>query len=137
MRRLNRRKRPNRPHISSDIQFSKSAKTKLHEPPVSQRISPAVSSGSLAVTCVSASSSEPSVLPRRIRFGEAVFRPTLPNPQEEKTLDMTFSCQPQCLLGFSAVLWQSFATHHCPRNSQTAKRPPALRFRPRIPSPDG
>ena len=137
MHRLNRRKRPNRPHISSDIQFSKSAKTKLHEPPVSQRISPAVSSGSLAVTCVSASSSEPSVLPRRIRFGEAVFRPTLPNPQEEKTLDMTFSCQPQCLLRFSAALWQSFANVGCLKNTQTAKTRPAQRFRLRIQPPDG
>ena len=84
MRRPNRRKRPNRPHISSDIQFSKSAKTKLHEPPVSQRISPIVSSGSLASAFASAASSVHSVSPRLVRFGEAVFRPTPADPQEEK-----------------------------------------------------
>ena len=81
---------------------------------------------------LSASSSAPSVSPRRLRFGEAVSRPTHPNPQEEKTLHMTFSCQSQCLLGFFSALWQSFATADCQRFNQPAKLVPATAFTRRI-----
>jgi hypothetical protein len=90
MQTSNRRKRPNRPHISSDIQFSKSAKTKLHEPPVSQRISPSVLQVVLRRLSPAAPSSAKPVSPRLARFGEAVFRQWRKKPQEEKDRKMTF-----------------------------------------------
>lgn len=93
-------------------------------------------SGSLAVTSVPATASVNSVSPRLVRFGEAVSRPTVADPQEEKTPHMTFSCQPQCFLGYSADLWQSNAAMTRPSNTQIAKKAPAPPSSLRILRPD-
>ena len=84
MRRPNRRKRPNRPHISSDIQFSKSADTKQTSRQYNQRNPRLASRLFRIVAC--------RVHPHRrslVRFGEAVFRQRRKKPQEEKDRMMT------------------------------------------------
>ena len=104
MRRPNRRKRPNRPHISSDISYVKEREDQIARAASFPAHLAIRASGNLASASASATSSDNPVSPRPDRFGEAVFRPTAPDPQEEKTPHMTFSCQPRSFQGLFAAL---------------------------------
>jgi len=85
MPRFNRRKRPNRPHISSSFNFQRASKVKNTAPRQSFGAPPSLNS------CQRTAARRPG--PSNIaavRFGEAVSRPTTQNPQEEKSLKPQF-----------------------------------------------
>ena len=89
MRRPNRRKRPNRPHISSDISYVKEREDQIARAASFPAHLAIRASGNLASASASATSSDNPVSPRPDRFGEAVFRQRRKKPQGEKDRMMT------------------------------------------------
>ena len=141
--------RPNRPHIPSVIQISKSADTKQTTHPNFGRLASVYPDFGTGVP--TRSPFRPSASLRLIVFGEALSRQTRKQPQEEKCTHPSFSRHNQRLLGNLAPCCQSFSTSP----SQTARRfdlfspsppnlaripagfaPAILRFR-QIPARDG
>ncbi|WP_233586973.1 hypothetical protein, partial [Pseudorhodobacter sp. E13] len=101
-------KRPNRPHISSDIINVKEQKTKTTDRANFLAQPAAVSSSILSEPFQVQRRSVPFVSDR-LRFGEAVFRPGVRNPQEQKDRKMTFSFRmPKVAL--DAVVREIFGT---------------------------
>lgn len=108
MRRYRPSKRTNRPHISSDNSYVKEQKTKQ----TTALIFLAQPSPHLQV--IYARPSRPTAAPLSfvsdsLRFGKAVFRPGVQNPQEQKVRKTTFSF---CMLkvALDTVVCETFAT---------------------------
>jgi hypothetical protein len=118
--------RPNRPHISSYINFSKSENTKQSKHPKFGRICHPASSYSLA--------SPPHhrfrfAFPLHCRFGEALSRLDRSDPQEKKSLGLTFFCHAQRLQGFFTVCAEvlgSFVTTLGRDSAKHAESPPEI-----------
>ncbi len=118
MRRYQTSKRPNRPHISSDIINVKEQKTKTTDRANFLAQPAAVSSSILSEPFQVQRRSVPFVSDR-LRFGEAVFRPGVRNPQEEKDRNMTFSFGiPKVAL--NAVVSAIYGTIFVDRSMKTA-----------------
>jgi hypothetical protein len=127
-------------HISlQQFNFSKSADTKQPDNPNFGLICRLASRYSLQRFTATSSSAEPA-FPRHVCFGEAVFRPGNPNPQEEKTHHVTISCQAQekkgfshpCRLGDAAVAcnlvlkWPGLPLFQAKSGAEWVIRPPAM-----------
>ena len=100
--------RPNRPHIPSFIQISKSADTKQTTHPNFGRL--AVVYPDFVTSVPSRAPFRPSASLRLFVFGEALSRETRRHPQEEKCTKPSFSRHTQRLQGNSTPPDQSFST---------------------------
>ena len=103
---------------------SKSADTKHAAHPNFGRICRLASRISAQRFIATSATAEPA-FPRLVCFGEPLFRPRCPNPQEEKTPYATISCQAQGLQGFSGCCGRKSAQPRLGKPAKPLPRPPA------------
>lgn len=90
--------RLNRPHIPSTIHQFQRARTQNKQPHPKSGVSAVVSPEFPAAVSGNPRFHPPASL-RRVLFGEAVFRSSIQNPQDLKSLPLSFSCHTQRLKG--------------------------------------